>query len=170
MRLTPTTDVRAIVPALAEVCRRWRPLHFAGLESLAFQRLLVREAAKSPDIPPVREVKPAGKGKLARAVPAVVKAERGEIYLPADDPPWLDEFAAFTGCNDPHDDQTDCVGNGVVAASMFRPTTEASVPVVLVPGREDPTAAGRWQSRREVIQWADDGTSLPPASMFRLSW
>jgi hypothetical protein len=48
---------------------------------------------------------------LARAVAAIVKAERGEIHLSADDPSWLDELvtelAAFTDCNDVHDDQGD---------------------------------------------------------------
>jgi predicted phage terminase large subunit-like protein len=169
-------DVRAIVPALAEVCRRWRPLSFAALESVAFSRLLVREASRNPDIPGVHEVKPAGKGKLARAVAAIVKGERNEIHLPADDPPWLDEFvselAAFTGLNDAHDDQVDCLAYGVIAASMFRPTSEASMPIVLIPGRDDPTAGGGlWQPRRkERIEWTADGQSLPPPSMYRPGW
>ena len=114
-------DVGDIVPTLADLCRRWGP-SFVGMESVAFQRLLVLEAAKNPHIPPIHELKPAGKGKLARAVAAIVKAERKEIHLPHDEP-WLDDFvtelAGFTGSGDQHDDQVDCLAYAVTAAGIF---------------------------------------------------
>jgi predicted phage terminase large subunit-like protein len=135
-------DVGDIIPALAAVCRAWHPLAFVGMESVAFQKLLVREADKHPDIPPVRELKPKGQGKLARAVPAIVKAERSEIYLPDDDTPWLDDFtaevAAFTGNSDPHDDQADCLSYGVIAQGSFGSTSTPDAPRILTPGRMDP--------------------------------
>jgi predicted phage terminase large subunit-like protein len=133
-------DVGDIVPALAGVCRTWQPLAFVGLESVAFQRLLVLEAGKHRDIPPVREMKPQGKGKLARAVAAIVKAERGEIHLPQEGP-WLDEcmteLAAFTGANDPQDDQVDCLAYSVLAANTFQAPPCPQGPCVLIPGRPD---------------------------------
>ena len=53
-----------------------------------------------------------GKGKLARVVPAVVKAERKEANLPHQ-APWLDDFvtelASLVGANDLTDDQVDAL-------------------------------------------------------------
>jgi len=133
-------DVGDIVPTLAGVCRTWKPLAFVGMESVAFQKLLIVEASKHPDIPPVRELKPQGKGKLARAVAAIVKAERGEVYLPqaAD---WVDDFmtelAAFTGLRDQHDDEVDCLSYAVLAANEFSNEGFTEVPYgVLVPGKQ----------------------------------
>lgn len=131
-------DVGDIIPTLAGVCRSWHPLAFAGLESVAFQKLLVCEAAKHRDIPSVRELKPAGKGKLARAVPAIVKAERKEIHLPHA-AHWLDEFvtelASFTGAGDPHDDQVDTLAYAVLSANTFASSTSGQGPCVLIPGK-----------------------------------
>jgi predicted phage terminase large subunit-like protein len=138
-------DVGDIVPALAGVCRAWRPLAFVGMESVAFQKLLVLEAGKHRDIPPVRELKPQGKGKLARAVPAIVKAERKEVWLP-EEAAWLDEFvtelAAFTGAGDPCDDQVDCLAYAVLAANRFQVSDYTQGPCLLTPGRGDVFAAG----------------------------
>jgi predicted phage terminase large subunit-like protein len=144
-------DVGDIVAALAAVCRAWRPLAFVGLECVAFQRLLAAEAARHPDIPsPIRPLKPRGKGKLARAVAAINKAEAGEVYLPHE-AGWLDDFvtevAAFTGLRNQHDDQVDCLAYAVLAANEFRDELDTEPPWgVLVPGRRDPFAPwpGGW--------------------------
>jgi predicted phage terminase large subunit-like protein len=116
-------DVGDVIPTLARVCRMWRPVSFAGLEEVAFSRLLTREAAKHPDIPPVRPLKPQGKGKVARAVPTIVKCDRAEVYLPQEQAPWLDDFqtelAAFTGVNDAEDDQVVTLTYAVPAAGTF---------------------------------------------------
>jgi predicted phage terminase large subunit-like protein len=125
-------DVGDIVPALAALCRRWQP-SFVGMESVAFQKLLVMEAAKHPSVPPVHELKPAGRGKLARAVAAIVKAERKEIHLPQK-AEWLDDFitelACFTGASDEHDDQTDCIAYAVGAVMLYAESTEECEPVL----------------------------------------
>jgi predicted phage terminase large subunit-like protein len=129
-------DVGDIVPSLAGLCRCWGP-SFVGMESVAFQRLLVLEAAKHPDIAPVRELKPAGKGKLARAVAAIVKAERREIHLPPD-AEWLGDFvtevAGFTGAGDAHDDQVDCLAYAVTAAGTFTEPDDSYDPLVAIGG------------------------------------
>jgi hypothetical protein len=134
-------DVGDVIPSLAGVCRAWGPLAFCGLESIAFQKQLVREANRHRDIPPVRELKPAGKGKLARAVSAIVKAENGEIYLP-EDAPWVDalqtELGAFTGAGDEEDDQVDAISYATVAASSFRAPGSGAMPMIICEGRPDP--------------------------------
>jgi predicted phage terminase large subunit-like protein len=132
-------DVGDIVPALAELCRRWQP-SFVGMESVAFQRLLILEAAKHPGIPPVHELKPAGKGKLARAVGAIVTAERREIHLP-ERAGWLEDFetelGAFVGVNDAHDDQVDCIAYAVGAALLYAEPAEDFEPVLGSAGYSD---------------------------------
>ena len=134
-------DVGEIVPALAQLCRDWRP-SFVGLEEVSFSKLLTRDAARHPDIPPVRVLKPKGQGKLARAVPAIVKAERGEVLLPEDESPWLDdlitELTAFTGSGrDAADDQADALSWAVLASQAFAPVT-CGQPCLLIPAPHMP--------------------------------
>ena len=52
-------DVGDVVPALADLCRRWAPLSFCGMEPIGFSRLLVLESHKHRDLPPIIELKPA---------------------------------------------------------------------------------------------------------------
>jgi predicted phage terminase large subunit-like protein len=117
-------DVGDIVNALASVCRQWQPLAFVGMECVAFQKLLVREAAKNPHVPTPLELRPQGKGKLARAVPAIVKGQRKEIHLPQAPADWLDDYvtelAAFVGSGDLHDDMVDVTAYAAIAAQAFR--------------------------------------------------
>jgi predicted phage terminase large subunit-like protein len=128
-------DVSEVIPTLARVCRTHAPLAFLGLESVAFQKLLVREASLHPDIPPVRELKPKGQGKLARAVPAIVKCDRGEVYLP-ESAPWLDDFVtevtAFTGLPGGADDQTDCLAYSILATMIYSGGSYP-LPSILIP-------------------------------------
>lgn len=111
--------VDKIVSRLGQVCDYWRPV-FVGIESSGFFTQLIRDARSSPHIPEVRTFSPQGRGKLARAYKAILKGENGRIYLPAKPSPWLDEFkaelAAFTGANDPRDDQVDCLSYAALAA------------------------------------------------------
>jgi predicted phage terminase large subunit-like protein len=131
-------DVGQIVPTLSDVCQRWRPA-FVGMESIAFQKLLIAEASKHRLIPSIQELKPAGRGKLSRAVAAIVKAERCEIHVPQD-APWLDdlmtELASFTGHGDPHDDQVDCLAYAVLAAQGFSPDYWDE-PILGTPGKTE---------------------------------
>jgi hypothetical protein len=76
-------------------------------------------------------------------VPAIVKCERGDVYLPAEEPPWLAEFmlelASFTGGNDPADDQVDALAYSVLSAQHF-PVRVEQPPCVLLPARPNPLA------------------------------
>jgi predicted phage terminase large subunit-like protein len=135
-------DISEVIPSLAALSAKWHPA-FVGIEEVSFAKLLVRDAARHPDIPPVRALMPKGQGKLARAVPAIVKAERREIHLPDDDPPWLDDFiaelGAFTGCGgNETDDQVDCLAYAVLAAATFRSAAVSDGPILLCPGYGSP--------------------------------
>ena len=99
----------------------YRPLYVA-VEGVGFQKAmgtLIRSALPHVDL---RFVEPQGKGKLVRALPAVARAECGKVYLPSPAPAWvrpfLEEIAAFTGNNDLHDDQVDCLSYAVQLAGM----------------------------------------------------
>jgi predicted phage terminase large subunit-like protein len=134
--------IDAIVPAIAGVCRRWKP-HWAGIESTGFQIGILNAAQKHPDIPVVKGLEPQGKGKLVRATPAIIKCEAGQVYLP-EAAPWLEEFVAelvqFTGIEgqDAADDQVDCLAYGVQSLSQFTPFVR---PVVIDnPPRREPLA------------------------------
>jgi predicted phage terminase large subunit-like protein len=143
-------DAGLVVEAIARVCAVWHP-SFAALEAVGFARLLTTEAARHPGIPPVRQMRPQGKGKLHRSIPAVVAAEQGRIYLPDHDPLWLDdvctELAAFTGQGDDHDDVPDALSYAVLAMlGCPRIGSVHNAPAVLVPGRRDPFGPGDFNS------------------------
>jgi predicted phage terminase large subunit-like protein len=133
-------DVGQVIPTLARVAQEHGPLQFVGVESVAFSKLLVRDARQHPGMPPVRELKPKGQGKLERALAAIVKAEAAQIYLPSD-APWLDDFitelTSFTGEKDPCDDQVDALAYAVLA-SQLRPRGKTTLPILLAPGYEAP--------------------------------
>lgn len=103
--------VEDIVPTLKELCQR-HSLRFMAIEDVAFQAMILAEARRTVGMPPIRGVDPAGKDKLVRATPAILRAEGGQFYLP-ERAAWLDaytsELVQFTGNEDkdPYDDQVD---------------------------------------------------------------
>jgi predicted phage terminase large subunit-like protein len=155
-------DISDVLPKLALFCRPWAPLAFLAIEELGFSKLLTREAARHPDLPQVRAVKPGNRNKLTRAVSAIVAADEKRILLPEDEPQWWEdsttELAAFTGNNDEHDDLVDCLSYAVHCAQTYRPTTASSGPTVLTPGNQwalqdvQPRRTGALGYGREVEQ------------------
>ena len=121
-------DVEQIVPLLDKVCEAWRP-DWVGIEANGFQVWFThtaRDKARFRWIPTVKELRPEGKGKAARAAPAIIRAEQGEIYLPyADDPanPWVADFEeelyAFTGKDGRPDDRADCLAYAVLSIDQL---------------------------------------------------
>jgi predicted phage terminase large subunit-like protein len=113
--------IEGIVPRLAGVCRQWQPI-WVGMEADGFQVGVAREADRHPDIPTVLEMKSQGKGKLVRAHASVIRAEKGQIYLP-EDAEWLesytDEMVSFTGNEDPHDEAVDVTAYAVNGIDRF---------------------------------------------------
>ena len=73
----------------------------------------------------VREVSPEGKDKLVRATPALNLAASGKLWLPSDDPPWLDavlgELLRFTGDakQDAHDDIVDTLSYAALVSRQY---------------------------------------------------
>lgn len=134
--------LEGILPRLAGVCARHNP-SFVAMEANGFQVFLAKEAKKMETMPAIREVKPEGKGKLVRATPAIIRAEAGQVFLPAGEPPWLnpfvEELVAFTGLDDPHDDQVDVLAYGVLQMGSVQhyptnlPPPEPRRPLVLGP-------------------------------------
>ena len=92
--------IEGIVPRLAGVCLQWQP-SFVLMEGGFNQSALIRQARATRGIPAVQEVNPEGKSKLTRAIPAIIRAEAGQIYLPERRGPWeeayLAELCSFTG-------------------------------------------------------------------------
>ncbi len=106
-----------IVPEIAQACGKWGP-DWVAIEASSFQWAIVNAAKRHPDIPSVRGIEPEGKGKLARATPAIIRAGAGQIFLP-EHASWVEDFVAecvqFTGDpkEDAHDDQVDCLAYAV---------------------------------------------------------
>jgi predicted phage terminase large subunit-like protein len=106
-----------MVPRLGEVVKRWKP-DAIGIEANGFQLAIVNEARKTRWGFAVTELDPQGKDKLARATPAIIAAEHGQIYLP-ESADWLGDFLAelvqYTGDDkvDPYDDQVDALAYAV---------------------------------------------------------
>lgn len=98
---------------LVEVSEEWK-LKFLGIESDFLQHKIAKQARLLRGMCPVKEIVTGGKDKLARAIPAVVRAEARQILLPLS-ASWLDDFiselAIFTGKNDKRDDQVDVLAN-----------------------------------------------------------
>ena len=111
---------------IAEVCQDWEPA-WVGIEDVGFQLGILNEARRHPNIPAVRGLKPKGTGKLARATPAINRAEQGQIWIPAqmrmdngDEAfPWIEdcigELVQFTGDDevDAHDDVVDTLSYAI---------------------------------------------------------
>jgi predicted phage terminase large subunit-like protein len=100
-------ELKEVIPALAELCRRWRP-QAVGIESDNFQQSLVDECRFYRDIPEVKPLKTKGKNKRARATAAVIKGNNGRIFLPEAQKVWLDPFkvqlSSFTGLDERESD------------------------------------------------------------------
>jgi predicted phage terminase large subunit-like protein len=121
-------EVEEVIPVLDDLCSAWRP-DWVGIEANGFQVWFVKEArdrARFPAVPTVRELLPEGKGKAARAAPAIIRAEQGEIFLPyPDDPqnPWVSQFEeelyGFTGKEGGRDDGVDCLAYACLSLDRF---------------------------------------------------
>lgn len=153
--------LEAAVPALAEVCRRWRP-SLVACEVGGFQAALANECRRYPEIGEVRRLVAESRpnAKLRRALPAILMGENKRILLPrlyagerdiqklAGENVWLDTFTgqlqAFTGIDDEHDDLVDALAYGCQLAAQLRPvasSTDYGGPVHLTAGK-DPYSFG----------------------------
>lgn len=99
-------------PRLAEQCRRWNPVVVAGDDDNLSEAMRL-ECRRYRDIPEIKPVGIKSKNKLVRSQAAIVRAERGMVYLPEIEQPWVetlcDQLAAFTGADGAADDLADAV-------------------------------------------------------------
>lgn len=132
--------VDTITDEIAKVCADYSP-DWVGIEAVAFQEQIVREAQKHPGIPSVRRLMPMGKDKLVRATPAINRAKEGQIFVPerSRKHPWVEEFlgelVSFTGDpeQDAYCDQVDCLAYGVLSLDQLGITG----PLIITPDEED---------------------------------
>lgn len=104
-------------PRLSEYCRRWVPMVVAGDDDNLSETMLL-ETRRYRDIPTTKPMAIGGKNKLVRSQAAIVRAERGMVYLPQEDyrphNAWVevlsDQLASFTGADGEQDDIADAVG------------------------------------------------------------
>ena len=134
-------------PALAALCRRWRPFIVAADDDMLSETLQL-DVRRYKDIPEIRTLPIAGKGKVERATASIIRGENGLIYLP-ENPikedgsfkyPWIETFtdsvASFTGIDDEHDDIVDALGiQGRLADELKGTGGQEAVPEVLTPGQ-----------------------------------
>lgn len=138
--------IEQIVPHIAAMCQRYEPA-WVGIEATGFQWAVVFAARRHPGIPTVKGLEPAGKGKLVRATPAIIRCQQGQLFFP-ESAPWLEDFEAellqFTGDEklDAHDDQVDVLSYSVQELDRFGVTT---YPQERVQQPELPTDS--WESR-----------------------
>lgn len=99
-------------PRLAEMCRRWKPVVVAGDDDNLSETMQL-ETRRFRDIPLTRPIAIGGKNKLARSQAAIVRAERGMMYLPEYPKEWTealsDQLSSFTGADGEPDDIADAV-------------------------------------------------------------
>ena len=133
----------ANAPRLAEMCRRWNPVVVSGDDDNLSETMLL-ECARYRDIPMVKSLAIRGRNKLVRSQAAIVRAERGMVYLPeaggsvpqgeygvaeigsqARTRAWVemlsDQLAAFTGADGEPDDIADTVAILGRLADEFKP-------------------------------------------------
>ena len=122
------------------------------------------EFAGDEDRQAVRALRPQGKGRLARALPAIVTAEWKEIHL-RHQAPWLDDFvaerASFVGANDRTDDQVGAPAYAVLAANMFCPSSDSGMPCVLTTGYQGPRCPYAATGRTGAWGYRAEGPWLP---------
>lgn len=101
-------------PRLAEACVRWRPMVVCSDDDNMSETMLL-ETKRYRDIPTVRCLPTGGKNKLARSTAAIIRAERGMMYMPENElanASWFelfcDNLSSFTGADGEPDDLADC--------------------------------------------------------------
>lgn len=116
---------------LAELCRRWSPVIVSGDDDNLSEAMLL-ETRRYRDIPTIKTIPIGSRNKLTRSQAAIVRAERGMVYLP--EPglehlgrggEWVDvlsdQLASFTGADGEPDDIADAVGILGRLADAFSP-------------------------------------------------
>lgn len=110
---------------LEELCLRYNPVVVSGDDDNLSETMLL-ECRRYRGIPTIKPMGIRSKNKLTRSQSAIVRAERGKVYLPDNRAvPWVemvcDQLASFTGIDGEPDDVADCVSILGRLADEFRP-------------------------------------------------
>jgi predicted phage terminase large subunit-like protein len=109
----------AILPACRRLIAQWGG-EFIGIEDAGFQSEIAREIRKETAFS-VKLISHESKSKLVRAQRAILAAEQGNLWMPAEGK-WvdgcIDELCSFTGRGDECDNQVDVVSYGVIEATQ----------------------------------------------------
>lgn len=106
-RLTPDQ-----IPKRLQQVARVHGVEWYAVEDTGFQIAVIQHARRLEGMPSIRELSPDGRGKVVRATPAIIKAEAGQVWVPAhlsprDAPPWLipffDQLERFRGEDEAND-------------------------------------------------------------------
>lgn len=144
-------------PRLEELCLRWGPLVVAGDDDNLTEAMCL-ECRRYRGIPTIKPMSIGSRNKITRSQSAIVRGERGMIYLPEREPVsgygvddvgsttcrgnWVemvsDHLAAFTGIDGEPDDIADCVAILGRLADEFRPgeDRDGEEPLLGAPGYE----------------------------------
>ncbi len=135
-------------PRLSEQCRRWEPVIVAGDDDNLTETMLL-ECRRFRDIPTIKTLGIRSRNKVTRSQAAIVRAERGKIYLPNNTTPWVellgDNLASFTGIDGEPDDVADCVAILGRLADEFRPGEDQDTYEPAVEEGGYGAAEGGWQ-------------------------
>lgn len=108
---------------LEEYCQRYHPVVVCGDDDNLSAAMLLE--CQRYQIPSVRTMAIGGRNKLARSQAAMLRAERGQVFLPEFDKPWsemlTDYLASFTGADGEPDDVADCMSILGRLADEFAP-------------------------------------------------
>jgi predicted phage terminase large subunit-like protein len=130
---------------------------YVGIEDVAAQALVIQAARQAGLV--VRSLK-ADKDKLSRAIPATVRFEAGQIFLP-DGAPWLGEYEheLLSFPRGTHDDMVDVTSYAAVEVQRFGGAAEPDEYEKL---REEADREIRELKRKEDVNdpswWEDGGT------------
>lgn len=107
--------------AIAVMYRRW-DCAYVAVEAQQAQILVVQQLRRMGLT--VRALR-ADVDKLSRAIPATVRFEAGQVYLP-EDAPWVEAFVAelLTFPHGKHDDQVDVISYACIELQRFGPAPE----------------------------------------------
>lgn len=133
---------------------RLHHVQYVGIEDVAAQALVI-QAARQAGLT-VRALK-ADRDKLSRAIPATVRMEAGQIFLP-DGAPWLGEYEheLLSFPRGTHDDMVDVTSYAAVEVQRFGPAAEPDSLTELREYAETELAAEFFNRAENPVFWAGD--------------
>jgi predicted phage terminase large subunit-like protein len=146
-------------PEIIRSIRRMYHKHqaqYAGIEEVAAQALVIQAARKEGLT--VRALR-ADKDKLSRAIPATVRMEAGQIYLP-EGAPWLGELEheLLSFPKGSHDDQVDVLAYAAVEVQRFGSAAEPDSYAEARQYAETELAAEFFNRAENPLFWVGDET------------